>query len=152
MAGGLMLQYACIAGKVPITLRFGTVSDGVLINQDKLGVVFDEFEGLMKEIDRLLLDDEYVAEREELMKKSVTSEQQFTDEIERTLNDEKGKYSICITDVDSKEFRQQYWNRFDELKIDRLFLNKKNFSTYFKYFKKRIGLGLIYAIYEKVKR
>lgn len=152
MGGGLMLQYACAAGKVPVTLRFGTVTDGILINQDKLGVLFDRVEELMEETDRLLTDERYALEKGELMKQSVPSEQQFTNELGKVLIDEKGEYSICITDVDSREFRQQFWNRFDKKRIDRLFLNKKNFAVYLKYFKKRIGLGLFYAVCEEMKR
>ncbi len=151
MGGGLMLQYACMAGKVPVTLRFGAVSDGILINQDEINVVFDKVDDLMCETDRLLTDDAYAAKREELMKKSVTSEEQFAEEIKKALIDEPGKYNISITNIDSREFCQQYWDRFDEKRIDRLFLNKKNFSTYFKYFKKRIIIGLIYAVCEKMR-
>ena len=152
MSGGLMIQYACIAGKVPVTLQLGAVNDGVLLNQDALGAFFNETEELIKEVDKLLTDKTYAEERGKLMEKSVPLEQQFADEVKKALNREIGEYSVYVTDVESREFCQQFWDRFDEKRIDQLFLNKKNFFTYLKYFKKRISLGLIYTIHEKMKR
>ncbi len=87
MCGGLMFQYAAMAGKVPVTLKHGNISDGFLIDQEKIGIEFDTEEELYKEIELLLSDDDYAARRSELMRKSVISPEVFEGEVKNFLMD-----------------------------------------------------------------
>ncbi len=152
MVGGLMLQYACAAGRVPITLRFDECADGILLEQDKIGVYFNEKDGLLREVDKLLADDNYAALREDIMKSAVISPNEFTEEIRKIFTGEKGKYDIDVTHIESLNFRQQYWNRYDVKKIARLFLSKKKYVLYLIHFKKRVITGSIYAFIDRCSR
>ena len=67
MFGGMMMKYAALAHKLPITLKHGSDSDGLLLNQDKCRIEYNSYEKLVEDVDCLLDDAEYLRNRERLL-------------------------------------------------------------------------------------
>lgn len=112
MIGGLMMQYAAIAGKIPVTLWHGDENSGILINQESRKIEYKDKEELISDVNRILNDSNYREERETLLEGSVISEQEFYEELRNVIKKQRTKYNIDFTSVDSRRFRQDYVNRF----------------------------------------
>lgn len=113
IAGGLMYQYAAMAGLVPVTLVHDDCSDGFLINQKNISVMFDSTEELYSEVDKLLLDKDYAKKRGASMKNAVVSPDRFDEMVDGLLS---GNYSELLlkeyTHVDTNDFKSTYLERF----------------------------------------
>lgn len=113
--GGLMMQFAVDAKKVPLTLKKEGASDEnkeILIRQDS--VEYDDVDSLVAEADRLLTDEEYRMKRGEELKADLISPSDFAKELRNALTDHRTKYQVSIKDTDTTEFRKQYIIRFSE--------------------------------------
>ncbi len=119
VCGGLMFQYAAKAGKVPVTLRYDDMTDGILLNQPELGIMFNNTDELYEEISHLMTDENYCRAKGENMRKAVISEEGFNDEIAGLFTDNAGKtYPVKYpANIDTSHFRQIY---LDNGKIRRL--------------------------------
>ena len=112
VGGGLMMQYAAIAGKPPITLYSGDEEDGILINQDNIIILFNTKEEVVNEVLRLLDDVKYKNERADDIKRSVISSSDFTTNLKKLLNTQHTEFDIHYKNIDTKEFIAEYINRF----------------------------------------
>lgn len=112
--GGLMTQYAVMAGKIPLTLiKDNQTLDGILDNVESLGIQFTSYEDLVEEGLRLLKDNEYRKAREQMLEGAVISEDIFKEELRSAILDHKNKFDIDMTaNIDIDSFRQQYRDRF----------------------------------------
>lgn len=113
--GGLMMQFAVDAKKVPVTLRKEGSNDEnkeILSMQDS--VEYDDVDSLVAEADRLLDDEEYRQKRGEELKASLISPDKFRDELQAALTKHKNSYEVQIKDTDTTEFRKQYIIRFSD--------------------------------------
>lgn len=132
--GGLMMQFASDAKKVPLTLKGEGCNDEnkeILINQDS--IEYDDVESLIAEADRLLDDEAYRLERGEKLKADLISDKQFEEELQKALTEHKNKYGVKITDIDTTEFRKQYMVRFSDKTFRRVIAsgNKKTLMADF---------------------
>lgn len=151
MVGGLMMQYAAIAGKVPITLRHGNDGSGILIGQDDLAIEFDDVKSLKMEIDKLLSDAEYLGKKSEKMKTAVISEKQFNDEIAGLLQGEPGNFPLGFQHEDTKTFRESYLFRMSEGELYGIFARRRGNSAVFRNFPIQFFRGAVYKISMKLK-
>lgn len=106
LCGGLMFQYAAMAEKVPVTLRAGNVTDDFLINQDLLGMQFDNIEDVEQEIDRLMRDEQYAVDQGKKIKNCVIREETFDKEIACLLNGEKGYFPVSYKHIDTTDYNE----------------------------------------------
>ena len=114
-----MFQYAAMAGKVPVTLKYGNISDEFLINQEKINIEFEDIDSLYKEVDKLLTDDAYAKDRSELMKKSVISPEVFEGEVRKLVFGEKSNlFKTEYEHIDTENFRQWYLEKLVRADID----------------------------------
>lgn len=113
MFGGLMMNYAATAGKLPITLKHNHDADGLLFNQSKLGIEYDTMDELLTDVDKLLTDSQYLQSREARLKNSVITEQKFKIELKRLIDDQNTSYKFGLDYVDTTEFRSEFDKRFD---------------------------------------
>lgn len=120
ICGGLMIQYAAEAGKVPLTLRFEHDPDGLLINQEQLGVVFDSYEDMKKEIDRLLNIPGYREEKGKQMEGAVISEEVFNRTVEKLLAENETGFPIADARPDMSGFRKMYLENISEGEYNRI--------------------------------
>ena len=110
VCGGLMFQYAAIAGKPPVTLYYDTMTDGLLFNQKELGIMFDNVEALLAEVDKLMNDSDYYARKCRNLRSSVISEEDFDSEIAELVAGRAGeKYKINYDEqIETSSFRKIY--------------------------------------------
>ncbi len=117
IVGGLMFQYAAVAGTVPLTLKYDDEADGYLLGQEQLKVVYCSLEELYKEIDRLLFDQDYVRGKAERLKASVISSHKFSIELDKIMNGLPTGDSIELNPVDTKALKKTYLDRFSLSKL-----------------------------------
>ncbi|SCY72576.1 glycosyltransferase family 4 protein [Butyrivibrio sp. INlla14] len=135
MCGGLMFQYAALAGVVPVTLKHGDISDDFLIDQDNIKVEFADQESLYAEIDRLLSDETYVEQRKYQMKRSVISQDSFEKQVIKLLNNEDNDDAIAeYQNIDTEEFRKWYLEKLTKADVDSLLVNHDSLKIGIKYY------------------
>ena len=48
------MKFSALAGKLPITLKHGSDSDGLLLNQEKTQIEYDTYDELINDVDLLI--------------------------------------------------------------------------------------------------
>lgn len=129
MFGGMMMQYAAMAGRPPLTLKHDHDADGLLFNQEKLRVEFDTPEELLEEADHLLNDPDYRKSREKVLKESVITWERFVSQLKKLVETQSTDFHLEIPFLDTSRFRSEYlkrlnWNR----DICQPFAYRKNIS------------------------
>lgn len=112
LLGGLMTQYAAVAGKIPITLTHSDDSKGILINQDNREIEYDDPNVIVNDVTRLLSDEDYLKSREEKLKGSVISEEKFNEEVASLTDHNSTSYKIDFVSIDTRVVKEEYKNRF----------------------------------------
>lgn len=133
VCGGLMMQYAAEAGKIPLTLRHGYESDGILIQQKKRKIEYCTAEELIRDVNELLNDDQYLCERESLLAGSVLDSDEFENAVDSIVRTNSTRYRIEVDSIDTKEFRDEYVERFDFNDFYSSISNARNVSLLFEY-------------------
>ena len=135
MFGGMMMKYAALAYRLPITLKHGNDSDGLLLNQEKCEIEYSSYEELVTDVDHLLNDVDYLQDREKLLNGAVITEERFARNVRGVIEDNKTDYYHEFQILDTRKFRQEYYDRFDFEEVMMSLANKKNLSM-LKYFPK----------------
>lgn len=118
MFGGLMMRYSALAGKIPLTLKHGSDNEGLLYQQEELGIEFDTFEDIVKEADKLILDENYRSEKEKKLTGSVTTEEEYAMRIQMVIENGKTDLSFGqVPEIDTSKFRAEYLERFSPNKV-----------------------------------
>nr|WP_304578714.1 hypothetical protein [uncultured Acetatifactor sp.] len=151
ICGGLMFQYAAVAERIPLTLRNGNITDGFLLEQNSLGIVFDDVGSVKREIDHIMYDEEYVREKGNRLKNAVISEERFDAEIAKLVNHEDSGFVVVPTHTDTAEFRKVYLDNLTEEKVNEI-LARKDDVALCKYMPFRYFCGGIGKIRKKIKR
>lgn len=127
MFGGLMMRYAVLAGKIPLTLKHDNDSDGILIKQEQRRIEYNTYEALIQDMDRLLLDNEYLREREKLLEGAVVTEDCFVRNIKMMIEEHKTEFSYEeIKPVDTSKFREEFLDRFTYEDISTAIATRRN--------------------------
>lgn len=142
MVGGLMSQYAACAGRLPLTLKFDSISDGLLMNQEQLNVEFEELDALYAEIDRLFTEDEYWKKRCAMMENAIITESEFQGQLENLIENGKTVYEVSTEAADTKAFRESYLPRFKNADVW-MRLADRTCPVLMKYFPKEYLLGMM---------
>ncbi len=112
MFGGLMMRYAALFGKVPVTLKHGTDHEGILLEQEKRGIEFDTYEEVIEEANRLLTDEQYRKRKEEMLSGACISEEDFARNLRMLIEEGQTEFSFDhIEYLDTSEFRAEYLRR-----------------------------------------
>lgn len=133
MFGGLMMRYAAMVGKIPLTLKHGSDHEGLLKDQDKRGIEFDTYEETIREADKLISDEQYRSLKELGLKGSVTTEEEYARRIQMIIEQGETDQSFeHIKEIDTTEFRSEYLERLvpDEMLQDEIG-RKKNLDLAF---------------------
>ena len=126
ISGGLMFQYAAKAGKIPVTFRHDMCNDGFLIGQEELGIEFDSIEETELELKRCLSDKEYREQKERKLKKTLITEEQFTEQLGRLLRSGENSYSVIIKRQETECFRDEYAKRWSVKTLIKLLVRRKS--------------------------
>ncbi len=114
MFGGLMMRYAAIANKIPVTLKHNSDHEGILLNQEKREIEFNSYEEITNEIDKLLSDEGYRKKKEQNMMGSVLTEEQFMNNLKNLIKFGKTDFEFTnIERIDTTDFRAEYISRLD---------------------------------------
>lgn len=113
MFGGLMMRYAAIARKLPLTLRHEHDADGILMNQEQLGVEYDDLETMLTDIDKIIENGNYRKDKEVLLEGSVMTENRFANNIKNLIENHATEFSYSVNMIDTQSFRKEYIERFN---------------------------------------
>lgn len=113
MFGGMMMKYAANAGRIPVTLKHDADSDGLLIDQDKAKIEYDTYEELIRDVDLLLTDDEYLKKREKLLEGTVITEERFIKNVRTIIEEQRTDYEHEFVRIDTRQFRKEFFERFN---------------------------------------
>ena len=149
MFGGLMMRYAAMARKIPITLKHNNDADGILINQHQLGIEFEDYDEYISEIHRLLSNDVYRAEKEDRVSSSVLREEDFARNLKLLIEENTTEYYFKdIERFDTTEFRSEYKKRYTKEQLCKTIAKKSNLRL-MRFFPKEFILGLLIKIKER---
>jgi len=114
MFGGLMMRYAAMVGKIPLTLRHSSDHEGILYDQEKRKIEYDTYDEIIIDVDRLIEDEIFRKEREKLLEGSVLTEQDFQNVVQRMIEEKTtGKPLPKIENLDTTAFRAEYLERLN---------------------------------------
>lgn len=115
VVGGLMMQYAAIAGKIPLTLKLdGDSESGILLDQENSGIEFNTVDEVIAEGSRLLTDRIYSTMRGSEIQKHIISENDFQAQLLNAICGHKTKYeSHSEESVDTSQFLKGYVDRWN---------------------------------------
>lgn len=113
MIGGLMTQYAAIAGKLPLMLKHNDDGSGILINQEAIGIEYNNQEELLQDLYKLLSDEKYKKNREKKLENSIISEETFREELDNIIRNHTTIFKIKDIDIDTSDFLKSYIERYN---------------------------------------
>ncbi len=131
VSGALMTQYAAMAGLLPVTLLHDDESQLILNNHKTLDIEFDSVNKLYEEIDKLLVDIEYMNRKKRLLANCVISEVKFNDELEKLISD--GVTSFCFErdlEFEVSKFQDIYIKTFNKKKCIDIIAQKRLISKF----------------------
>ncbi len=147
--GGLMTQYALLAGKLPITLHCEGVDKELSIHFQESLWDFDSFDSCLSEIKKLLEDDLYRKEKEKNLNKYLVTSKEFEEELKYLLDNASSIRECSRKTIEYEGFSKIPLENYKGLKYYRLFF-RKNGSFMLKFFPKEYILGGIAMIREKL--
>ena len=151
LAGGLMFQYAAMAGIVPVTLKYSDCSGDFLIKQSELKVEFLDISNLYEEINKLITDDQYVNERRDQMKKAVISSEIFDEEVYKLMSEENSiRFKADYTHIDTVKFRQIYLERLRTSDLDKMLVRTKAIKAGICYYPLKFIKGGVQIVARKI--
>ena len=150
MFGGMMMKYSALAGKLPITLKHSSDSDGLLLHQKELGIEYDKYEDLIKDVDHLLGDETYLKDREKKLDGSVISEERFTNNLKNALLNHKTDYEHSYEKLDTEKFRLEYLERHNHKKLSGELLSRQYHPCFAKIFPIRYFFHNSFKLMKKI--
>lgn len=119
ISGALMIQYSVIANCIPITLRRKWDDDvkGILLYEDMLDEIFDDYDEVCQEIDRLLDDNEYYVKKKEILKNQVIGQEAFENKLRSIICSPKENTFIKIDSVNTELYQKQFLENTKERDI-----------------------------------
>lgn len=154
MFGGMMMRYAALAGKLPLTLKHNNESQGILFEQEKRRIEYESLSQMLKDIDRIIEDVKYRKEREKKLVGSVFNERQFVNNIKAIIETCKSLIDYdfnTIEKIDTKQFRNEYLNRFEYNIILSSLTRRRNYVLALD-FPMEFLLGSLYKFIKSLRR
>lgn len=153
MIGGLMTQYAAVAGKLPLTLLNcpDNSLDGLILNHKDMRLEFKNKDDLVSEVDKLLSDRQYRKITESKLISRVMDEYTFRCELNNLVTIGKTKFEVCLHDIDTSEFRKSYKYRFSMESLAGSIINKKTVLLW-KYYPRLLIYRVVKRIAQSIDR
>lgn len=125
ITGGLMVQYAVKAGKVPMTLLHDAASGGTLNNADILECEYEDIDTLIEQIDRVMRNPDYLKVLESKTGNQVISWEDFSNNINSIIKTHDTDCGITLKKQDLSNFVEVYLNNFDMSRVKRVIYTKR---------------------------
>lgn len=120
IGGGLMLQYAAAAGRVPL-IYYRTIESRTqtIIGQKELGIEFNDLEAWKKEIRRLITDEEYRKTKEQRVLQAAIDADKFERNLSMILEQQKNEYGVSYAPLEGMdEIQRVYRERFGKYGVE----------------------------------
>lgn len=120
IGGGLMLQYAVAAGRIPL-IFYRTIESRTqtIMGQKELGIEFNDLEDWKKEIRRVITDEEYRKAKEQRVSDAAIDADQFEKNLLMILEEQKTEYGISHVDLEGMdEIQRVYRERFGKYGVE----------------------------------
>lgn len=116
ISGALMLQYAAVAGCIPVTLKrkWDEDADGLLLDEERLQETFTDYSEILKEIDRLIDDEAYLRFKKEQLRGQVITASEFAERLKCVLGNPDKMLFSSIDKVDTLMYRKSYDKNMSE--------------------------------------
>ena len=111
LGGTLMMQFAAMAGRAPLTLRQDDALGESLIGQETLGIEFDTPEKLQAAMSRFVTDPAYRASLEKDIDRAVVRPAEFRAKLHQYI-ETPAPGNLNPTPVETEAFRRGYLERF----------------------------------------
>ncbi len=147
ICGGLMFQYAAVAGKLPLTLKYDDCTEGFLIAQESLDIEFDDIDVLKEKIKKVLQDEKYLEREKNKIFNSVISPQKFEENLKYLLERQKTAFKIELKPIENKNLLQEYANNMTYKNLCNIVAAHRKFCVF-----KLLPKEFLYGIYLKVKK
>lgn len=128
LSGGLMMQYAAMAGKVPVTIGDRNELTGVLQDQEDCQYLFRNKVEAQKEVYRLLDYPEYAEAKGQKLKESILGKKQFRDALRQILTEHSSPYTIIYDKIETDVFVRKYLYRFSMKEIQRIIIKDEHWE------------------------
>ncbi|SEI84582.1 hypothetical protein SAMN05660742_101215 [Propionispira arboris] len=151
VSGGLMVQYAALAKKAPLTLVHDDDAKGILIGQENLDIEFYMIDDFKKEVVRYIEDKDYRDKKDARMDNAIISASEFTENLSRIMQTSTSAYPIKCIDIDTMIFRQNYREKFGEYGFE-MALVKRNNLRFMRYFPAMFVKGIMFKLIKKFKQ
>lgn len=151
LAGGLMYQYAAMAGKLPLTLKHNDMNGECLINQENLGIDFETYDELICEINNVLICENYRANKELKIKENVIGEDDFEKELYNAVENHRTRYTIENISIDLEKFLREYSDNMTLKKLCLIIKSSRKFIV-FSAFPDLFIKGKLYSLRDKFYR
>lgn len=119
--GGLMTQYAIMAGKLPITLESRDVIGEQTVETDEIWY-FETVDQLLREVRKLISDSKYLLLQEGKLQNTIISSEEYEKELESILENKKQK--LCAI----------RWEEIFTEKVKKIILDRSKWGEYCGYF------------------
>ncbi len=149
--GGLMTQYALLAGKVPVTLNCSDIDPELTVRHGESFWNFTSFEKCLQEINKLLNDEEYRRRKELLLSEFLMNAEQFHMELKHLLENGESLRACEKKQVAFEGYRRIPAENYTGLKYCRLFF-RRNGLYLLRYFPFEYSLGLVAMGIERTKK
>ncbi|MCR4925230.1 MAG: hypothetical protein K5917_02960 [Clostridiales bacterium] len=145
LIGGLMTQYACVAGKLPITINVGGNNnfnnvDELLLGKSDVKIQYDSEEDCERALDFYLNNPQILKDVGKKIKNEIIAPKDFKKHLLLYLNGKRDcSFSLRDYDINFEMVFQSYIKRFNENLVDNYFsiftiLGKKAFVHFPIYF------------------
>lgn len=120
LIGGLMTQFACVAGILPITLndtndRCNDIFE-LMINNNKLDIQFDSVEKICSFFDKILENKDFLDRENAKLEGSIISKEKYADILRYYLNRKESLFTFKNYTIDIDKVSSFYINRFNQNK------------------------------------
>lgn len=153
--GALMIQYAVMNNRIPVTfLKDATMQSGVLLNEDSLNIYFDNAECFIKEIDRLLEDDDYRNKQEQLLDGQIIRPEVFADELNLVLQKKGSGFPVGISTITVEQIQSMINETLQGIEAYLSYLGaypRIEYKYMIKKFPLKTIIGVLYKSIEKIK-
>ena len=125
ISGGLMIQYAAVAGTIPIIVKYDDETLGnFLKNEDK--IICNSFGEAETKIDKLFNDQLYYKDTLDLLKDTIITQRDFEEQLYSIIHSGKSIFHISYSCIDVTKQKKIYLDRFNCTGLDRYLSNKNS--------------------------
>ena len=128
LVGGLMIQYAAIAGKVPVTIESGIELDDILSNQKECSYIFNNAEEALQEIYKLLDNEKYAQQKGQELMQRVMGKKEFDHAVKMAVLEHTKVYEIQEKNVSVDDVMKQHLDAFDFKELQRIIIKDEHWE------------------------